>query len=218
MGREWNCLPRMQCCAARACALDADGTTKIGAASSLVFDSVVTIGMTPVYEDGTEIKEKDACGRTFVDVVSDPTLTRWDIDIDVWSQDPSYLKIVQAGGSILLPGGGLAPQGFAYPDIGPVVGQFSFEFWQKIIRDNDQDPDLPWEWFALPKLKNVKLGKIDVGGDKVSHRTLTAQAYGNANWFNGPGDDWPTTSDRPVQSIPTATLPTASCAPTAISS
>lgn len=212
-----QCLPQMKACALRACKLNADGTTLIGASSSYVSAALVTLGITPVYKDGTNISETDACGASFVDVNSAPSLTRYDVDVDVWSTDPHLLSVILADGDVLVhPSGGQS--GFAYPAPGPITGQFSLEFWQQIIENNLQDADFPWAHWVLPYLKNVKLGKRDVKGDGVSHTIFTAEAYVNANFFNGPGDDWAVASDKPVQWIPQATLPTADCAFDAIAS
>lgn len=211
-----QCLPQMQVCAIRVCELDDDGTTKIGTDTAYVSDAVVSLGITPVVKDGTNISESDGCGVQFIDVNSDPALTRYDVDIDVWSTDPHFLNIVLPGGDILT--GGSGEVGFAYPGLGTLVGKFSLEFWQKIIENNTQDANFPWAHWALPLLKNIKLGKRDIVGNAVSHTVLTAEAYENDNWFNGPANDWAVASDKAVQWIPKATLPTATCTPLAITS
>jgi hypothetical protein len=211
-----QCFPQMNVCAARACKLNSNGTTLIGSTSSYVTAATVSVGITPVFDAGAEIKEKDGCGTTFVDVIADPALIRYDIDIDFWSTDPQLLDIIVPDGDILT--GGSGEKGFAFPSPGTVTGQFSLEFWQKIINDNALDLDYPYAHWAMPFLKNVQLQKRDVNGTAVSHTVLKAEAYPNSNWFNGPGDDWTVATTAPVLYIPRATIPTASCTPTSIAS
>lgn len=212
-----KCLPQMNVCAVRACKLNLDGTTTIGATSMYATPAVVSLGWTPVFDPGAEVKEKDGCGATFVDVLADPTLTRYDIDADFWSTDPNLLDIIVPDGDVLVrPGSGAV--GFAYPAPGVVSGQFSLEFWAKLIKDNKQDPDFPWAWWAIPYINHVQLQKRDVNGTAVSHTVIKAESYVNENWFNGPGDDWDVASDKPVQWIPTTDLPVMDCTPAAIAS
>lgn len=212
-----KCLPQMNACAVRVCKLDLDGSTFIGSTSAYATPAVVSLGFTPVFDAGAEVKEKDACGRTFIDVLADPTLTRYDVDMEFWSTDPNLLDIIIPDGDLLTrPTTGAV--GFAYPAPGAVTGQFSLEFWAKLINDNNQDPDFPWAWWAIPYLKNVQMQKRDVNGTAVSKTTLKAEAYVNTNWFNGPADDWDVASDKPIQWIPTTALPTMDCTPDSISS
>lgn len=211
-----QCFPQMKVCAARVAALNLNGTTLIGATTSYATAATVSVGITPAYKAGTEISEVDGCGTTFVDVIGNPSLLRYDIDLDVWSTDPQYLDIVIPDGDVLT--GASGEKGFAYPAPGTVTGQFSLEFWQQIINANNLDPNFPYAHWALPYLKNVQLGKRDMTGNGVSHTVLKAEAYVNTNWFNGPGDDWAVASNKPVMWIPKATLPTMNCAPVAIAS
>lgn len=211
-----QCFPQMKGCALRVTSLNLNGTTLIGSDTMYATPALVSLGITPVYKDGTEISEVDACGVTFVDVKGDPSLTRYDIDLDVWSTDPQYLAIVIPDGDVLT--GGSGEKGFSYPAPGTVTGQFSVEFWQQIINDNNLDPNFPYAHWAIPYLKNVQVGKRDVTGNGVSHTVLKAEAYVNTNWFNGPGNDWTVASTGPVMWIPTTTLPTMDCTTDAIAS
>lgn len=214
-----QCLPQMAVCASRVCALNLDGTTLIGAASAYATAATVSIGWTAVYDPGAEVKEKDGCGTTFIDVIAPPTLVRYDVDIDVWSTDPNYLSIAVPDGRVLtVPGSGA--KGFGYPRPGVQSGQFSLEFWQQIINDNKQDPDFPWAWWVIPYLKNVQLQKRDANGTSSSHTVLKAEAYTNTNWFDGPGDDWPIDNDDacPIMWIPSDEIPVMDCTPIEITS
>lgn len=216
-----KCYPQMNVCALRVAALDSDGTTTIGSDTLYATNAVVSVGITPVYDAGAEIKEKDGCGSTFVDVIADPSLIRYDIDLDVWSTDPNLLAIIVPDGVAIT--GGSSQVGFAYPKPGTVTGQFALEFWQKIINANTLDPDFPYGQWAMPFLKNVQLQKRDVNGTSVSHTVLKAEAYANDNYFNGMGNDLGSltpadATSYPVFYIPTTTLPTMDCTPAAIAS
>ena len=210
------CLPQINVCALRVCSLNTNGTTLIGSATSYATDAAVSIGLTPVYVDGQTTSELNGCGSNFINYTADPTLTRWDLELDVWSTDPNFLDIVLPGGAVLT--GGSGEKGFAYPGIGTVTGQISLEFWQKRINDNVLDATFPYAHHAMPFLKNIKLGKRDVSNNGVSHTIITAEGYENDNWFNGPGDDWAVASDKPYQWIPKATLPTMNCTAATIAS
>lgn len=212
-----KCLPQMNVCASRVATLELDGSLVVGASSSYATAATVSIGYTPVYDPGAEIKEKDGCGQTFVDTIAPPALIRYDIDIDVWSTDPNYLSITVPQGDVLTDPDTNAV-GFGFPAPGVVSGQFSLEFWQKIINANKVDPDFPFAHWVMPYLTNVQMQKRDVNGTSVSHTVLKAEAYQNLNWFDGPGDDWPVASTHPIAYLPVADLPTMDCTFDAVSS
>jgi hypothetical protein len=211
-----TCYPQINVCAARVAALDSDGTTTIGSTTMYNTNATVSVGITPVYDAGAEIKEKDGCGATFLDVIADPALIRYDIEIDFWSTDTKLLVIIIPDGVVLTGTGGV--QGFGFPNPGTVTGQFAFEFWQKIINGNNLDLDYPYAHWGMTFLKNVQLQKRDVNGTAVSHTVLKAEAYANTNYFDGPGNDWTVSTAYAVLYEPVASLPTMNCTASAIAS
>lgn len=203
------CLPQVQADRIRVALLDADGTTAPGASNLYVSDALTTLTATPVYTDADEIEEKNASGTVCVNFKGDDTFKRLDVTLTICTVDP-YLHALLTGaqGDVLTDGTAV---GFAYPPIGPLTSNgISIELWAKRINNGAVDPDYPYAWWAMPRVKNLRLGdRTFENGAQAS--PFSGQALENPNWFDGPTNDWPVASDRALQFIPTPTLPNAVC-------
>jgi hypothetical protein len=203
------CVPQVQLCALRVTSLNLNGTVVVGATTSYVTDATVKVTRKPVYEAGDELKEKNACGNTLVDYVSDPSYVRDDLDFDFLTNDPNLQGLFIPGGARLTAGEAV---GYAAPPLGPVTGQVGVELWTKRITANNLDPDFPYAHHLFPFVKNLQEGDHEFSSS-IGHLLLSGSGFENTNWFNGPADDWPAVgSNRTYQWIPTGTLPTADCA------
>jgi hypothetical protein len=204
---EQPCLPQVQACVIRVAILDTSGVPLPGAENLYTSDALTTLTFTPVYTDGDEIDEKNGCGTTKVNYRATDTFKRGDVAIGLVTPDPFLVSMLSAG-DVLQDG---ARRGFAAPPLGAVTTPgISVELWAKRIDEGDLDADSPYAWWAYPKLNNLRLGPHTHQNGALLP-TFTGQAYENPNWYDGPLNDWPATSDRVYQWIPTDTLPDAAC-------
>lgn len=207
---DTDCRPQVQACAIQVARLDSTGAPLVGATNLYVSDALVTLGFTPVYTDGDEIEDKNACGTVGVNYRGADSFKRGDIAIQIITPDP-FLSELLSGGEVLDAGGGV-PMGFGAPPLGPVTGNgISIEVWAKRIDEGDVDANYPYAHWAYPKIKNLRLAPHTHANASLQPQ-FVGQAYENANWGDGPVGDWDATSDRVYQWLPTATLPTPSCA------
>lgn len=201
-----GCLPQVQACAVRVAELQTTGQPATGAGKMYVSDTMVNVTISPQYEDGEAITDKNACGTTVTSFVSPPTFIRADITVEFIESNPDLAQLMLTQGTIL---SGAWGKGWAYPPLGALTGQFSLELWAKRINNGVVDPTFPYAKWAIPLIKNTKLGDREFNGP--SHMIVTGEAYENTMWFDGPNNDWPAASNRVAQWIPVATLPTANC-------
>ena len=197
-------LPQVSACATRVSLLTAAGLPIGGASGSYVSSALVKATLTPVYEDGEEIKEKNGCGVVVVDYVSDDTFTRCDLELDFLTPDPYLHSILISQGAVL---SGAWGKGWAYPPIGALSGQLSVELWAKRIDNGVPDASFPYAWWTLPRVRNARLGAREFS-NTVQHSIVTARCYENTQYYDGPANDWPAASSRCAQWIPAAALPT----------
>jgi hypothetical protein len=203
-----DCLPQIFACVARITDLDANGVPTPGDNHMYVSNALTTITLKPVYKDGVTIEEDNGCGELAVSYQGDPSY-KWDeVEIEFLKREPR-LEAMLSRGHVLDLGGG-APLGSAGPKVGVVTGRVSLEFWAKRINGPDVDPDFPFAWWALPKVRNLKRND-DTFGASAQKPKFTGIAVENPNWFDGPTNDWPAASDRCVQWVPTTTIPDAHC-------
>lgn len=211
---ESDCLPQVHACVIRIAALEADGVPLPGAGNLYVADAFAKILIKPVYDDGTEIKEKNACDAVAVDFTGPPSFTRADVEVDLLTADP-YLQAILSGKTMDVLDGPDGP-GLAYPPIGVLLSDgISIEFWAKRINNGSLDADAPYAWWVLPRVTNLRVGDTEHSATALKP-PYTGQAYENPNWFDGPLNDWPEASDRCVQWIPTTSIPDVTCGPQAL--
>lgn len=204
-----ECLPQVHACIIRVAALDTSGVPLPGAENMYVSDALTKLTLKPVYEDGDEITQKNACGTVGVDYKGDDTFKRCDIELELLSPDPFLHQLLSTGGVAFAAAGG--GTGFQYPALGAQTGNgVSIELWAKRIDNGDLDSTYPYAWWVLPKVKNLRLGDRDFSAS-AQLSPFTGQALENASWFDGPANDWLDPSDRVAQWAPTASIPAASC-------
>lgn len=204
-----DCIPQLHICALRVSELESDGVPLPGAGNLMTVNSIVELTITPNVVAGDEVQEKNGCGAICLDYIGDDSVTRYDIGIKVCDRNP-YVLAALGRGDVLTNSG---IHGYAVPPLGSIPSdKVSIEFWAKRIDDGLLHADYPYAWWVLPLVTNLREGDItkNSGSDLPS---FVGRAYENANWYNGPLNDWPVTSDRAVQWFPTPTLPTTSCTP-----
>lgn len=208
-----DCIPQLQACRIRVADLGATGAPVIGAGHVYVTDAFQKVTLSPQYQDGDEITEKNACGATFIDFLADPSFTRVDISLDLLTPDP-YLHKMLVAGSVLLTLGDTSV-GWAFPPVGEVTGNgVSIEVWCKRVSDGALSQVHPYAHWAMPLVRSMRVGDKEFSST-AQHSLLTGQCNENANWGDGPGNDFDAESDRCAQWIPTDTLPDVSCGPLA---
>ncbi len=203
------CLPQIHACAMRVTQLDNNGVPLPGAGNIYVTNALSKLTLKPIYKDGDEIEEPNACGELIVQYKEDDFFKRADFELELLTPDPYLTELVVPGSAVLAESS--SQVGWAFPPIGLVTGAgIGIELWAKRINDGVLDSLYPYAWWTMPRAKNVRLGDREFS--KTAQKpTFTGQMYENENWFDGPLNDWPAASDRVAQWIPTGSIPTPTC-------
>lgn len=210
-----KCLPHVHACAMAVTLLSSDGSPVVGASNRYVTDALTRLGFAWEVEEGDQIREKNACGAVKVDYRAPADLVRGNLTIELVTPDP-YLESLLSDGTVLTPTGDRV--GFAAPPLGPqsemTVG---IEVWAKRILDGKLDPDFPYAWWLYPWVTKLRPGDHEHAQANLA-RSFVGEAYENAQWLDGPLNDWPVASDAVYQWIPTTTIPTTQCGFVAVAS
>lgn len=210
---EDDCFPQVGVCALRIAELDPSGVPQPGAGNLLTVDSLVEVVITPNFTEGDTITQKNGCGTTKLNYESPATLNRYDLQITVLDRNP-FVAAALARGEVLTDGG---VHGYASPALGTVSdAAVSIEFFAKRIDDGTLAFPNPYAWWVFPKVINLRENPSTKNGTSADNPVFIGQAFENANWFDGPLNDWPVTSDRAYQWFPVGELPTTACEPTAL--
>lgn len=202
-----HCLPQVQAVAMRVTKLDGSGVPDPGSDTMIVSNALVSLAVSPVYTDGDEIEEKGADGGVCVNYRSADSLKRYDVTITLCTPDP-YLQAFLSGGDVLESG---EKVGFADPPIGIITGNgVSIELWALRIDSGAIDVDSPYAWHVYPRVQNLRVGDYTHQNGALLP-VYSGQAVENPNWYDGPSNDWPATSDRVHQWIEANSFPTPVC-------
>lgn len=205
-----DCLPQIQACAIRVARLDpGSGVPLPGAGNLIVSNALTEMTYETTYEDGTDIFERNACGDACLDYRGPDVKRRLQISLTLCTHDPSLMAFLSGGDTLAATAdNGL---GWAAPPVGAIERlPISIEVWAKRIKDGDLDVDFPYAWWAFPKIMNLREGQNKFANE-AKKPMFTGQGYENVNWYDGPANDWPATSDRTHQFVPWATIPTPAC-------
>lgn len=197
-------VPQLQACRIRVSNLDADGSPTVGAANAYTSDALVSMGVSPQFEEGDAINLKNACGNVVVNFKGASSFTRADVTITLATPDP-YLSAFLGAGDPIIESGVI---GFAAPNLGALSEDgVSVELWvRRGGTTGDSDADFPYARWVYPKIKNLKPGDFS-HENGVLQPVFSGEAVENPNWGNGPFNDWLRASDRVWQWFPVTTLP-----------
>lgn len=193
--------------AIRVTRLQANGNLAVGASASYVTKAVISLSMTPEYEDGDEFVQKNAGGEVCVTFKAPDTLKRVSLEIAICNPDPEFTEMV-AGGTLLSAGG--KSVGWLAPEIGVDANPngVAVEMWSRaIVGGKPAATDPYWHWvFPYAVLRQ--------GGDRTIENDILATAFegwavGNSGFEDGPAAPlWPFPSDRAYGYARTSTIPT----------
>lgn len=175
-----------------------------GTDTMYVTDALVKIDVAPMYEDGTKHRAKNAKGVTCVAYDGNNYFHALGLTIQLCTPDPELVALFT--GSLL---DETSRKGWAAPEVGEIDSPgVSIEVWPLRVDGQELDADDPYGWWVYPRVKHFKLGPYShLNGHLLP--SFSAVAYKNSNWFDGPANDWPVTSDRPVQWMPFDSKPDA---------
>ncbi|QBZ72697.1 major tail protein [Gordonia phage Phendrix] len=193
--------------ALRVCKLDTDGTPLVGTKTCFVTSAFMSFGFTPEYTEGEEIEEKGADGSVCVYYQAPDVLKRVTFSLQICDPSPELSEIL-AGGTLLLPGVGTDPVGYAAPEQGvdATPNGVAFEVWSRaIVKGKPAAVNPYWRWvFPYAKMKFT--------GDRMLENGMMANEFegwgvGNEEYDAGPAGDWEYTSARPFQYARDASAP-----------
>jgi hypothetical protein len=189
--------------------LATNGAPVVGPDSAYVTDNLVKLDYTLEYRDGTEVERLNGQGKACLYYSSPPTVKRLVVDsLELCYPDPELEELL-GGGDVLLDDDE-RPIGHAAPEVGsdPVPNGIGVELWSSAITDDGVDDELPYLWWTLPRLY-LKPSGVSISADPMA-AAFEGQGNQNANWGNGPFNDWDWESGRVVQRVRQATMPSLS--------
>lgn len=195
--------------AIRVCRLDAAGAPVTGAAAAgpaYVTNGFTRVAFTPEYEEGEEITEKNAAGAVCVTYKAPDTLKRVTLELAICLPDPELSEMI-AGGTLLTNGGNSVGYAAAQTGTDANPNGIGLEVWSYAIANGKRASTNPYFRWVFP------YAQLRLTGDRTIENGLLATVFsgfgvGNANFGDGPGNNWAYTSDRAYQYARDAAAPT----------
>lgn len=183
-----DCAGIVQLCALRVARLDASGVPNPGADNLYITDSMVSLGITPVMKDGTEIQTPNGCSVNIVDYKTPKSYRRVDVELVLAIPDPELEEMI-AGYTLLTLAGSTV--GAMMPALATALDEdgVSLEGWSKRVINGKLATTNPYLRWVLPKTNNWTIGPRTLSDGSVG-AVLNGEGYANVNWYDGPLNDW----------------------------
>ena len=161
--------------------------------SLVVTKGFITVELSAVVADGTEIEQMNANGDLCVSDRSRDQFRRWDLSLEFCEVDPAILGMItnvtveeDYDGNVV---------GFRQPE-GGTVDSFALELWTGVPgEDCAPGEDALYGYMLLPFVIGNTLGDITVENGNTTF-TATAHTRGGGNWDVGPYDVVPTDAEN----------------------
>jgi hypothetical protein len=192
----------------RVARLQSDGSFLAQANGAYVSDALVKIEFEPAWDTPDAVERRNGAGRMCVSYQAPQTLQRLTItSLEICSPDPELEELL-GGGSVLTSAS--ATRGYALPAIGadPVPNGVSVEAWSRAIINGAPASSFPLIRWVFPRVYLYR-GAQSLESDAAAP-SYSGWGIENANWGNGPFDDWGTfPSTRVLQwaRMPSTDLP-----------
>lgn len=191
----------------RASKLDATGKIVVGAKSSYVLDTFISVSFTPEYEDGDEFVQKGANGTVCTTFKAPDTLKRVTLEIAVCNPDPEFSEIT-SGGLLLTETADTVGYASALVGENGNPNGTAIEVWSRAIQEGKPAAENPyWHW-VFPYVV------LRPSGERVIENGIMANTYegwgvGNINFDTGPVRTFPfpSATNRPYLYHRTDTAP-----------
>ena len=161
--------------------------------SLVVTKGFITVELSAVVAEGTEIEQMNADGDLCVSDRSRDQFRRWDLSLEFCEVDPAILGMItnvtveeDFDGNVV---------GFRQPE-GGTVDSFAMELWTGVPgEDCAPGEDALYGYMLLPFVIGNTLGDITVENGNTTF-TATAHTRGGGNWDVGPYDVVPTDAEN----------------------
>lgn len=207
-GEPQECAGSVHALRLRIARLEANGVPDPGPDNLYVTDALVRISNSPVVVEGDDFEQKNGGGIVCVSYKSPDTIKRVDLTMQICTPDPRIHEML-CGGEVLIEGGEVV--GWAYPEVGvdPNPNGVSIEAWSRAIIGGTQASTRPYWRHVFPRTKWRPSDRT------LANEVMVPEFAGfseqNDNWFDGPANDWPHTSDRVYQYARDDVLPASQC-------
>lgn len=182
-----------------------NGAPLVGAENAYQTDALVQMQFGLEYEEGEEIIQRNGAGRICLTYKAPDSLKRATITgLQVCTPDPNVLEFL-IGGEIIEDGDG-NQIGYRAPEVGsePTPDGISVELWTRAIIEGAYSGYFRW---VFPRVFLRPSGDWTASGSDPLVPEFEGFGTQNANWGDGPTNDWDYESDRVWQYVQTDDFP-----------
>lgn len=204
-----QCYHTLSVCMARVAVLDTDGEPLAGEGNLYVTDSIISLTLAPQLKEGAEYEQENGCGNLCFSYTNRDQMKGLDLQLSLCQEDPELTQMLTGGDLITTDGYGTT--GWAAPYVGSVPNEngSSLEIWTLNIQGSSLDDDFPYVRWVFGRSYWTPTDKTFAAGPIV--HPYVGHADENANWGDGPVNDWDFISDRLWQYNGDTDLPTSEC-------
>lgn len=206
------CRAVIHLCRVRATRLDALGNPKAGPNNVYVTDKPISLGVTPVIEEGEDMTLVGGCDCIVASYRGFDKLKRFDFELNLATLEPAMLEML-LGAAAISQGGQISGVWWpttAFSCAGDVQPYVAFEGWQDAWEEDHQG-DAPFQYvhWVWPGSR-WQIGELTLGNE-FAQPVLNGYSRGNPNWGLGIYGDLPESAGPLGGFFYSDTLPDAVC-------
>lgn len=192
------CTGSVQVCRLRIARLETDGSPDPGPGNLYVTDQMITLTVGVEITEGDDFEQKSGCGSICITFKDCDRIKRLTLTLSLCTPEPELSQLLVDGSELLLDAQGNT-RGLKYPAVADpdCPTGVSVEAWSKNIVGGTLHPDFPYIRWVFPKTF-WQFGEKTLENAPMIHN-FTGFGEENANWFDGPANDWDYDSDRIAQ-------------------
>lgn len=153
----------------------------VGPASTGVSEGFVSVKITPQYDEGEAIQQKNANGDFCINEKGEVVLEGADAEIQFCGVSPDYLALITGFQTVV--DFTAAATGLRLSGGIPVTDGYALEVWTGVAGQKGT----AWGYLLLPALKGGRIGEFTIQNGAATF-TVTSSAQENPGWGVGPYD------------------------------
>lgn len=166
--------------------LTSDGSLAVGPSGSYVTKAFISFSLTPEYEEGDELTQKNASGQTCVAFKAADTLKRVNLSVALCDPDPEFTEMI-SGGTLLTKDG--KSVGWASPKVGedPTGNGVAIEVWSNAVVAGKFASEGRYYHWIFPYSRMRESGERVIQNDILATE-FEGYSVGNDKFGTGPAE------------------------------
>lgn len=167
--------------------LDACGAKVSGADSTIVSSGFITVGLSPQFEEGTDISVTNAAGELCILDTPSPQFTGYEVEVEFCGVNPDLIRVMTGSKMVMdasTPAVGVGFRTNSKTDK-TTIG-WALEVWSTVPSGACTGGSASYGYFLIPFISGGNVGDLTIGNDAINVTVTGASSKDGTAWGVGP--------------------------------